>query len=95
MHWATDECPAKKSANRPVVDRTPRDGVGLIPSDKPEGLVGPAYDRDGDTANTKPTHYPSDRHPPCYMASYMRQWRAKQKADKMALTPNVNTTTGR
>jgi hypothetical protein len=29
------------------------------------------------------------------MASYMRQWRAKQKAAKMALTPNVNTTTGR
>jgi hypothetical protein len=42
-----------------------------------------------------PVDTKTDRHPPGYMASYMRQWRAKQKAAKMALTPNVNTMTGR
>jgi hypothetical protein len=33
-----------------------------------------------------PVDTKTDRHPPGYMASYMRQWRAKQKAAKMALT---------
>lgn len=78
-HWGL--CPATKSVSRPVVDRTPRDGVGLIPSGKPEGLVGPASERDGATANTKPTHKPKfDRN--AYQRDLMRKRRAAEKASK-------------
>jgi hypothetical protein len=115
MHWATDECPAKKStaarmdvptskAEResvvrvgPDVSATGNDSEALIPK---SGATGSSSGSGAGTqalpvdttsrVSEPPKAVPKDRHPPGYMASYMRQWRAKQKAAKMALTQSTS-----
>jgi hypothetical protein len=84
MHWATDECPAKKSTA--ALKEVPRQADHL-PHKAATGELGhrPPQEREAGT-QALPVDTKTDRHPPCYMASYMRQWRAKQKAAKMALT---------
>jgi hypothetical protein len=95
LHWATDECPAKKStaARKDVHGVSGDDRVmsAFVAEPLPVVSTDIHYEQKltaKSSAGTQalPVDTKTDRHPPGYMASYMRQWRAKQKAAKMALT---------
>jgi hypothetical protein len=102
LHWATDTCPAKRSTA--TLMEVPRQ-IDPLPHKAATGEIGhrPPQEREAGTqalpvdttsrAREPPKAYSNDRHPPGYMASYMRQWRAKQKAAKIALTQNTSVST--